>query len=160
MTQHETGPRIDWQTFETLAPGIPAALRALSASLAEAGLDAGLAELVKLRASQINGCAFCLQFHLNAARTLGLPRAKLDLLAVWQETDLYDARERAALAWTEALTRMPQHPLSPAAFDALKPVFDTREIVLLTGAIATIQAWNRIAGALAFTPPIPADARV
>jgi AhpD family alkylhydroperoxidase len=152
-------PHIDWKEFETLAPGIPAALRALSMAIDEGGLDKSLSELVKLRASQINGCAFCLQFHLNAARKLDIAPAKLDLLAAWHEAGVYTERERAALAWTEALTRMPQQAIAPDCFAALELAFSRQEIVLLTGAIAAIQAWNRIAGALAFTPPVPAGAR-
>lgn len=159
MQNNPHQPLIDWNEFETLAPGIPVALRSLATTLDEGGLDKSLSELVKLRASQINGCAFCLQFHLNVARKLGIPAPKLDLLAVWHETGIYDARERAALAWTEALTRMPQQAVDRRHFVALESVFSRQEIVLLTGAIASIQAWNRIAGALAFTPPLPTGAR-
>jgi AhpD family alkylhydroperoxidase len=158
MQQLDHSTRIDWSEFETLAPGVPDALRALSAAIAAAGLDPSLNELVKIRASQINGCTFCLQFHLNIARKLGIEQVKLDQLAAWREANVYSARERAALGWTEALTRMPQQSIDPAVFVALETVFSRQEIALLTGAIGTIQAWNRIAGALAFTPPAPGGA--
>jgi len=154
--QQEHASRIDWSEFEALAPGVPDALRALSAAIAAAGLDPALNELVKIRASQLNGCTFCLQFHLNIARKLGIEPVKLDQLAAWREANVYSPRERAALGWAEALTRMPQQAIDPALFPALEALFSRQEIALLTGAIGTIQAWNRIAGALAFTPPSPA----
>ncbi|MBV8604076.1 MAG: carboxymuconolactone decarboxylase family protein [Pelomonas sp.] len=144
---------IDRPEYERLAPGVVAALRALSQTVDASGLDKTLVEIVKVRASQLNGCAFCLQFHLNIARQLDVPAAKLDLIAVWREAPLYTPRERAALAWTEALTRMNQAPVDPAAEAALRAEFTLPEIAMLTAAIGAINAWNRIAGALRFGPP-------
>ncbi|MFZ6655359.1 carboxymuconolactone decarboxylase family protein [Undibacterium sp. TJN19] len=149
--------RIDWATYEKTAPAAVLALRSLGQAVDDSGLDKGLTELIKVRASQINGCAFCLQYHLNLARKLGLPVAKLDLLATWAETGIYSLRERAALAWTEALTNMNQQAISQAACEQLKSAFSDSEIAFLTTSIAAISAWNRIAGSLQFAPPVPAE---
>jgi len=147
------GPRMERSTFELLAPEVVAALRAVSRALEAAGLDQSLSELVKLRASQINGCSFCLQYHLNLARQLGVPERKLDMLACWAESGVFSPRERAALAWTESLCRMPQGPVEDAGFEGLAAHFSPAEQAQLTAAIAVINAWNRIAGSLRFTPP-------
>ena len=90
--------RMDWDEFSMTAPAVLAALRALGAAVDESGLDKELTELLKLRASQLNGCAFCLQFHLNIARKIKIPQAKIDLVAVWAEAPIFSKRERAALA--------------------------------------------------------------
>lgn len=145
--------RIDWAAFETHAGGVVSALRDYSRAVDASGLDKGLVELLKLRASQINGCAFCLQFHLNLARKLGLPQRQLDQLAAWRDSHAFSARERAALAWTEALTRMSAAPVEGTLYAELQAQFSEGEIANLTAAIAAINAWNRIAGALRFTPP-------
>jgi AhpD family alkylhydroperoxidase len=148
--------RSDYPDFERAAPAVVAALRQLSKAVDDSGLDKQLTELLKLRASQLNGCAFCLQFHLNLARKLGLAPVKIDLVATWRETGIFSARERAALAWTEALTLMAQQPVADAAYAALQAEFSGPEIAFLTTAVGAINAWNRIAGALQFAPPIPA----
>jgi len=145
--------RIDWAAFETHAGGVVSALRDYSRAVDASGLDKGLVELLKLRASQINGCAFCLQFHLNLARKLGLPQRQLDQLAAWRDSHAFSARERAALAWTEALTRMAAAPVEGSLYADLQAQFSEGEIANLTAAIAAINAWNRIAGTLRFTPP-------
>jgi len=149
--------RIGWGEFEQIAPAVVAALRAVSAAVDESGLEKTLTELIKLRASQINGCAFCVQFHLNAARRAGVAPAKLDLVAAWHEAGVYSDRERAALAWTEALTAMAGAPIADARYAELGAHFSTAEIAFLTTAVGTINAWNRIAGALQFAPPVPAE---
>ncbi|MBA5608295.1 carboxymuconolactone decarboxylase family protein [Duganella sp. FT3S] len=153
-------PRLDYATFNQLAPAAGAALRALGAAVDESGLEKSLTELIKVRASQLNGCAFCLQFHLNLARALPQPvaPAKLDLLATWRDAHVYTARERAALAWTEALTLMAGQHVDDAVFAPLQDHFSTPEIAFLSAAVANINAWNRIAGALRFTAPVPAQA--
>lgn len=153
MTDAGHGPRIDWAEYGKVAPKTVAALRALGQAVDESGLDKNLTELIKLRASQLNGCAYCLQLHVNLARHLGVPAAKLDQLAAWRESRAYDPRERAALAWTEALTRMAAQPVRDTDFAAVRAQFSEAEVAFLTAAIANINAWNRIAGALAFTPP-------
>ena len=149
-------PRLDYASYERLAPETVVAMRALGRAVAESGLDQPLTELIKIRVSQINGCAFCLQYHLNQARKLMTPVAKLDLVATWGEADIFSARERAALAWAEALTRMPMAPIDDADFADLLEHFAMEEVAHLTAAVAHINAWNRIAGGLQFAPPIPA----
>ena len=154
MQVREVSP-MGMDTYGNLAPGVVAALRALGTAVEASGLEKTLTELLKIRASQINRCAFCLQFHLNVARSLGVPAAKLDLVATWQEAGIYSERERAALAWLEALTTMAQQPVAHSARDALAAHFSATEVAHLTAAIAGINAWNRIAGGLGFPPPIP-----
>ena len=146
-------PRIDWATFDQAVPGAVAALRSLSQAVDATGLDKRLTELVKVRVSQLNGCAFCLKLHLDWARKAGVPGLALDLLATWREVELFDARERAALAWAEALTGMAARHVSDAAFSEAAQQFGQTELAALTTAIATINAWNRIAGSLRFEPP-------
>ena len=96
--------RSEYKEFKALAPDVFDIVLALGQAAAKAGIDKQLLELVKLRASQINGCAFCVQHHVLLGENLGLPVDKLSLVAVWREAPLFSARERAALAWTEALT--------------------------------------------------------
>lgn len=146
-------PRISYETFKTL-PAY-AALTALSRSVDESGLEKALTELVKVRASQMNGCAFCLQFHLSVARKHGLAPEKLDLVAAWREAGVFTAREMAALAWTEALTTLGPEALGDEAYGALLTAFTESEATHLTVSIATINQWNRIAMALRFAPPLP-----
>jgi len=145
--------RIAYEDFVARAPAVAAALRELSKTASEAGLDKRLVELIKVRASQINGCAFCVQFHINLARKLGVPVAKLDLVAVWREAGVFDARESAALAWTETLTRLGPESASDADYAALRAAFNEDEALFLTVAIGVINQWNRIGVALRFTPP-------
>ena len=146
-------PRIDWATFDQAVPGAVAALRSLSQAVDATGLDKRLTELVKVRVSQLNGCAFCLKLHLDWARKAGVPGLALDLLATWREVEVFDVRERAALAWAEALTGMAARHVSDAAFAEAARQFGQTELAALTTAIATINAWNRIAGSLRFEPP-------
>jgi len=143
--------RIDRADYNRLAPAAYAAMLALGKSVADSGLEPGLIELVKIRASQINACAFCTLYHTDIARRAGAPQRQLDLLPAWRDANGYSPRERAALAWTEALTAMA--PETEAEYAALAPHFTPAEIAFLTTAIANINAWNRIAGPLRFTPP-------
>jgi len=141
---------MDLAAFESAAPEAVAALRALSRQAVEAGLDKALVELLKVRASQVNGCAFCLKLHTNWARQAGAAQAKLDLLPAWRDSPLFDARERAALRWVEALSAPGDHAGVAAARAGLEETFDRAEIVQLAIATAAINAWNRIAGPLGF----------
>src|SRR6218665_3619042 len=145
-------PRIHPPQFAQLTPGVSEALLALGKAINASGLAPDLLELIKLRASQINGCAFCLQFHLNMARKLDMPAAKLDLLATWREAPVYSPREQIALAWTEALTLAAEGPVSDALYDQTLAEFGPAPLGFLTAAIANINAWNRIAMALRFAP--------
>lgn len=149
--QHQ--PRIDFADYNILAPAVSTALRAIGAAVDASGMEKPLTELVKLRASQINSCAFCLQFHLNLARQLEVDQAKLDMLPVWRESNLYSARERAALAWTEALTMIAVQPITDDIYTALQAQFSESEIAHLSASIGAINFWNRLGGGLGFTPP-------
>lgn len=143
---------IDFSVFSEAMPEAVTALRTLG-RLSGQDLPKDLVELVKARASQINGCAYCLQLHLNWARAAGVPQGKLDCLPLWREAAGFSEQERAALGWTEALSAPGRHDQVEAARGALATAFDTEQQMRLTIAIATINAWNRIAGPLRFTPP-------
>ena len=147
--------RIAYDTFQKTAPAARDALLALGKTAEESGLDKEIIELVKLRVSQINNCAFCLQIHLNVSRKLGVPQEKLGLAATWHEAGIFSARECAALAWAEALTHLAGHSVSDEAYDAVRQHFSESELVFLSTAIATINAWNRLGAAFRFAPPIP-----
>jgi AhpD family alkylhydroperoxidase len=118
-------------------------------------LDPKLLALVKLRASQINGCAFCLHMHREEARKLGESDSRLLLLDAWRESALYNERERAALAWTEALTRIADTHAPDDVYEGARDVFSEEELVALSIAIAMINAWNRLA--IGFRAQHPAD---
>ena len=113
--------------------------------LRNSGLEYSLYELVKMRASQINGCAFCLHMHSKDARAAGESEERLYLLNAWRESSLYTPRERAALAWTESLTNLAQTGAPDADYDGLKAHFSEVEIVNLTLLIGLINSWNRMA---------------
>jgi AhpD family alkylhydroperoxidase len=147
--------RSEYKDFMTRAPDAYEIVRNLGQLAAKAGLDKQLLELIKLRASQINGCAFCLQLHLNIARKLGVPSEKLDLLGVWRETDVFSLREKAALAWTEVLTELNDEKARAEAGAALPEHFTQDEIMFLTVTIGTINQWNRVGIGLSFPPPVP-----
>ncbi|MFZ5783240.1 MAG: carboxymuconolactone decarboxylase family protein [Pseudomonadota bacterium] len=146
--------RIPYDTFQKSAPGAQAALLAMGRSTLESGLDKTVVELVKLRVSQINNCAFCLQIHLNVARGLGVPQEKLDLVASWHEAGIFTDRECAALAWAETLTRLADRSVSDEAYAAVRRHFGEDEVIALSVAVANINAWNRLGAAFRFTPPI------
>lgn len=152
------GERIDWDTFQQTAPEVVAFLCAIGSTVAGSSLEKELVELLKVRVSQINGCAFCLQLHLNLARETSIAQEKLDLVATWREARIYSAREMAALEWAEALTLQAQKPISDELFLETSRHFSKEEMVFLTAAIGHINLWNRIAAPLRFAPPIPGSA--
>ena len=135
-------PRLD---YFAAAPKTLQAMLALEKAVATSGLEHGLIELVKTRASQINGCAFCIDMHTRDALKAGEAPARLFLLDAWREAPHYTPRERAALAWTEALTLVAQTHAPDADYAGLLPHFTEEEIVKLSLLIATINAWNRLA---------------
>jgi AhpD family alkylhydroperoxidase len=147
--------RMELADFSKAAPAVRSGLLAVSKAVEDSGLEKTLIELIKIRASQVNGCAFCLQFHLNLAREAKVPQTKLDLVAVWREAGNFSAREMAALAWTEALTHVTPVGLSDEIYAEVQNEFDENELPFLTAAVVTINAWNRIAMAYRFTPPLP-----
>ena len=127
------------------APEIFKAMLDLSGVVAASSLEHSLGELVKIRASQINGCANCLHMHTREARAAGETEERLHLLAAWREAPGFTARERAALAWTEALTLVAETRAPDADYESVKAEFSDREQVELTALIVTINAWNRFA---------------
>ena len=126
------------------APEPIKAMMALEASFANSGLDHNLLELVKLRSSQINGCAYCIHMHVTDLRRHGESDMRLHLLSAWRESSFFSPRERAALGWTEALTRVADDGASDEAYDALAAQFSEEERVQLTFAIGAINVWNRL----------------
>jgi AhpD family alkylhydroperoxidase len=129
----------------TAAPDAYKAMVALETYIQGSGLEPSLIELVKMRASQINGCAFCLDMHSKDARAHGETEQRLYLLNAWRESPLYTDRERAALGWTEALTLVAQTQAPDQDYAAVKSHFSDAEQVRLTLLIGAINTWNRIA---------------
>ncbi len=127
-----------------LAPDAYAALRGVEAYLRSCGLEHALLELVKVRASQINGCAYCLDMHSRDARQRGEAEQRLYLLNAWRDSPLYSERERAALAWTECLTLVASQGAPDAVYEALRRHFSPVQIVSLSTAIGMINLWNRL----------------
>lgn len=148
-------PRITALEFRKIAPGAGDALAELGKAVSESGLEAELLQLIKIRASQINGCAFCTQLHLNESRHLGISAPKLDLLVAWREAGIYSDREKAAFAWTELLTRLSEHHVSDEDYAAVSAHFPPSELAWLSSAIALINSWNRLAAPFRYAPPIP-----
>jgi AhpD family alkylhydroperoxidase len=152
--------RSEYEDFKRVAPDAYDLVLALGQVAAKAGLDKQLIELVKLRASQINGCAFCVQHHILLSERLGVPTDKLHLVAVWREAPIYSARERAALAWTEALTLLP-NGFGDEVYAEVQREFSETELMYLTSAVASINVWNRFGAAYRWTPakrPVAASA--
>jgi AhpD family alkylhydroperoxidase len=144
-------PRIKQSEVYQLQPALAKSLIALG-DAAASELEHSLVHLVKLRASQINGCAFCQHMHANEARKDGEQQHRLDVLPAWREVTIFSDRERAALAWTEALTRLADQHIPDETFTQVKAHFNEKEIVNLSATIATINAWNRIAVGFNFAP--------
>ena len=144
--------RKEYQDFRTLAPDAYEIVLALGKAAAKAGIDKHLLELIKLRASQINGCAFCVQYHILQGESLGMSADKLNLVVVWREAPQFSPRERAALAWTEALTMLPGG-VSDDVYAHASAEFSDKELTYLTSAIASINVWNRFGAAYRWTPP-------
>ena len=144
--------RSEYEDFKALAPDVFETVLTLGQHAAKAGLDKQLLELIKLRASQINGCAFCVQHHVLLSERFGIPLDKLHMVAVWREAPVFSARERAALAWTEALTYLPQG-VSEEVYAEASSEFSAQELMYLTSAIASINTWNRFGAAFRWTPP-------
>jgi AhpD family alkylhydroperoxidase len=129
----------------TAAPETIKAVSAIEPVIAASGLESSLIELVKTRASQINGCAYCIHMHTKDARAHGETEERLYLLNAWRESPLYTERERAALAWTEALTLISETHAPDDVYDALRKHFNEAETVNLTVLIGQINTWNRVA---------------
>jgi AhpD family alkylhydroperoxidase len=140
------------------APDALKALMALENQVRSSGLEQSLIELVKTRASQINGCAYCIVMHTEDARKHGETEQRLYLLSAWREAPVYTERERAALAWTEAVTLISQTHAPDDVYEEVRAHFSETETVNLTMLIATINAWNRLAISFRSVPPVKAKA--
>jgi AhpD family alkylhydroperoxidase len=138
--------------YAQLAPELFEKYRAFNDATKRSGLDATLLDLVVLRASQLNGCAFCVDMHVKEATLHGERPLRLHHVAVWRESPLFSPRERAALAWTELLTQLPPHGVQDADFTAAREQFGEAELAALSFAIVGINGWNRLAIGFAAVP--------
>jgi AhpD family alkylhydroperoxidase len=130
--------------YAKLAPGVYDALDALDRYLNESGLDETMLHLVRLRASQVNACAYCIDMHWKDLRALGEGEQRLYSLDAWRESPYYTDRERAALAWAEAVTLLTDGHVPEHVYDQARSQFSAKELCDLTLAVATINAWNRL----------------
>jgi len=144
--------------YLTAAPQAYAAVSGVERYIQTCGLEKSLIELVKMRASQINGCAFCLDMHSRDARRNGETEQRLYLLTAWRESPLYNPRERAALAWTECLTQVATQGAPDDAYATLEPHFSPKEIVDLSILVGMINLWNRLAIGVRAQHPVAAAA--
>jgi len=131
--------------YAKIAPDALNAMLELEKYITDSGLERSLYELVKTRASQINGCAYCLDMHTKDARMAGETEQRLYALNAWHETPFYTERERAALEWTEALTLISENEVPDSLYEATRKYFNEKELVVLTMAIVAINGWNRLA---------------
>ncbi len=135
-----------------VSPAAVKAMMELEGFVKQSGLDQTLLNLVKLRASQINGCAYCVDLHSSEAKKSGETERRMNALSVWQEAPFFTEKERAALAWTEAVTLLSQTHVPDAIYQEIKSHFTEKEIVDLTMAIVTINGWNRLAVSFRMQP--------
>ncbi len=142
-------PRFD---YAKVAPGVYQAMIGLERYLHQCGLEESLLHLVKLRSSQINGCAYCLDIHWKDLRAIGESEQRLYSLDAWEESPFYSDRERAALVWTEAVTRVADTHVPESVYKEARQHFSEAELANLTLAIATINGWNRLSIAARTVP--------
>lgn len=135
-------PRID---YKQVAPAAFQAMRAFETFVHSCGLEPTLLELIKIRASQINGCAYCLDMHTKDTRAQGETEQRIYALNAWRETPFFTEKERAALAWTEAVTQVAESQVPDEVYELARKYFDARELVNVTAAIIAINGWNRLA---------------
>ena len=138
--------------FKKASPEAYKAMAAVEGHARRSGLDHGLLELVRTRVSQINGCAYCIDMHTKDARAAGETEQRLYALSAWQDTSFYTPRERAALAWTEAITNIQHGHATDELYDEVRKQFSEEELVRLTLVITQINAWNRISIAFRVEP--------
>ena len=132
-------------SYQKAAPQVFQGMLALTSVVQKSGLAPGLLDLVNQRVSQINGCAYCLDMHSKDLRARGETEQRIYMLSAWREVpDLYNARERAALAWAEAVTRLTDQEVSDEVYDQARKEFSDKELAQLTLAVAAINAWNRL----------------
>jgi AhpD family alkylhydroperoxidase len=144
-------PRID---VTKVSPAAYQAVAALQSYVDQSGLDPKLRDLVKIRASQINGCAFCIAMHTREARKHGETEERIYLLDAWRETPLYTPKERAALEWTEAVTLLTEGHVPDEVFERVRKQFSEKELVDLTAATVAINTWNRLSIAFRVPPQV------
>lgn len=144
--------RISFTRASELFPPLPQALQALGKNIRKSAVDINLVHLLEIRASQINGCAFCMNMHLQAAREHGEDQQRLDTLAGWRDAPFFSEAERAALHWCECLTRLPDGPPNDEAWQNLQRHFGPEQIMALTAAVIVINSWNRLILALHLKP--------
>ena len=149
-----SAPRVTNERLWTLIPAAKQATIALGAAAEGAGLEAELLELVHLRCSQINGCAYCVQYHISNLQEMGTAPAKINLVVAWREAGIFSEREEAALAWAECLTLLAETHVPDADFEAAQAVFSEQELASLTASVAAINVWNRFSVAYRFAPEI------
>ena len=149
MPDKSTQPRLD---ARKVSPDLYKAMASLENYVEASGLERKLLDLVKIRASQINGCAYCIIMHTNDARKHGESDEWMHLLNAWREAPIYSARERAALAWTEAVTKISDRHVPDDVYDEARRHFSEKELVDLTAAVIAINAWNRAAIAFRVIP--------
>ena len=137
-----------------VAPDAMRAVQRVEGYIQQCGLEKSLIELVKMRASQINGCAYCLHVHSTDARRAGETEQRLYLLDAWHESPLYTERERAALGWTEALTRVSEMHAPDSIYDEVRRHFEDKELVDLTTLVGLINLWNRLAIGFRYQHPV------
>lgn len=140
LEKTQSQPRLN---YAKAAPKTLQAMLAISEVAKQSGLEESLLYLIDTRASQINGCAFCIDMHIQDAKAAGETDDRINLLTAWREVDLYTPRERAALAWTEKLTRLADSHVTDEDFNAVRKEFTEEELANLTLAIVTINGWNR-----------------
>ncbi len=139
-------------SYAKVSPGGMQAMRGMEEYIKQCGLELSLLELVRLRASQINGCAYCIDIHTKDARDEGESEQRLYGLSAWRESPFYTEREKAAMAWTEAVTKISEKQVPDEVYELAKQQFNEKELVDLTFAVITINCWNRLA--ITFhTPP-------
>lgn len=142
-------PRID---VKHVAPQAYEPMLALEKYIHSAGLDSRLIELIKLRASQLNGCAYCVDLHARQLREMGEPNERVDAVAAWSEGPFFNERERAALAWAEAVTLLSVDHVPDDAYNLARKQFDEKELIDLTMVVVAINGWNRLAVAFRAVP--------
>jgi AhpD family alkylhydroperoxidase len=140
LEKTQSQPRLN---YAKAAPKTLQAMLAISEVVKQSGLEESLLYLIDTRASQINGCAFCIDMHIRDAKAAGETDDRINLLTAWREVDLFTSRERAALAWTEKLTRLADSHVTDEDFNAVRKEFTEEELANLTLAIVTINGWNR-----------------
>jgi AhpD family alkylhydroperoxidase len=154
MAENSTQLRLD---VRKVSPDLFKAMASLQNYVDASGLERKLLDLVEIRASQINGCAYCIVMHTNDARKHGESDEWMHLLNAWREAPVYSARERAALAWTEAVTMVSDSHVPDDVYGEARRHFSEKELVDLTAAVIAINAWNRAAIAFRATPPLKTE---